>query len=131
MGFDQGGSGSRGRDDGNLHLPLLAPPLSRGLDGSLPWVFRSCAPPAGFIHWCHPLPGAVPWIAPAKGTHPSLEADLSPFDPMLRIRGDRSSLLAALAAHWADQQLQLPLLGPGTALSPAPQPRRPDRGPAR
>ncbi|MCS5691008.1 hypothetical protein NZK33_03300 [Cyanobium sp. FGCU-6] len=27
---------------------------------------------------------------------------------MLRIHGDRSSLLAALAAHWADQQLQIP-----------------------
>ena len=27
---------------------------------------------------------------------------------MLRIHGDRISLLAALTAHWADQQLQLP-----------------------
>ena len=27
--------------------------------------------------------------------------------------------------------LQLPALGPGSALNPAPQPRRPDRGPAR
>ena len=27
---------------------------------------------------------------------------------MLRIHGDRDSLLAALAAHWADQQLQIP-----------------------
>jgi hypothetical protein len=27
---------------------------------------------------------------------------------MLRIHGDRVSLLAALAAHWADQQLQIP-----------------------
>jgi hypothetical protein len=27
---------------------------------------------------------------------------------MLRIHGDRLSLLAALAAHWADQQVQLP-----------------------
>ena len=27
---------------------------------------------------------------------------------MLRIHGDRHSLLAALAAHWADQQLQIP-----------------------
>lgn len=27
---------------------------------------------------------------------------------MLRIYGDRASLLAALTAHWADQQLQLP-----------------------
>jgi hypothetical protein len=27
---------------------------------------------------------------------------------MLRIHGDRSSLLAALTAHWADQQLQIP-----------------------
>ncbi|MCP9779401.1 MULTISPECIES: hypothetical protein [Cyanobium] len=27
---------------------------------------------------------------------------------MLRIHGDRSSLLAALAAHWAEQQLQIP-----------------------
>jgi hypothetical protein len=28
--------------------------------------------------------------------------------PMLRIQGDRDSLLAALTAHWADQQLQIP-----------------------
>ena len=27
---------------------------------------------------------------------------------MLRIHGDRNSLLAALAAHWVDQQLQIP-----------------------
>ncbi len=27
---------------------------------------------------------------------------------MLRIHGDRDSLLAALTAHWADQQLQIP-----------------------
>ena len=27
---------------------------------------------------------------------------------MLRIHGDKGSLLAALAAHWVDQQLQLP-----------------------
>ncbi|QPN58508.1 hypothetical protein H8F24_09705 [Synechococcus sp. CBW1002] len=29
---------------------------------------------------------------------------------MLRIQGDRDSLLAALAAHSADQQLQIPLM---------------------
>jgi hypothetical protein len=28
--------------------------------------------------------------------------------PMLRLHGDRDSLLAALTAHWADQQLQIP-----------------------
>ena len=27
---------------------------------------------------------------------------------MLRIHGDRASLLAALTAHWANQQLQIP-----------------------
>ncbi len=27
---------------------------------------------------------------------------------MLRIHGDRTSLLAALTAHWAEQQLQIP-----------------------
>jgi hypothetical protein len=27
---------------------------------------------------------------------------------MLRIQGNRDSLLAALIAHWADQQLQIP-----------------------
>ena len=27
---------------------------------------------------------------------------------MLRIHGDRFSLLAALTAHWADQQLRIP-----------------------
>ena len=41
---------------------------------------------------------------------------------MLRIHGDTGTLLAALAAHWADQQLQIP-----PALRPvvAPLSRRP------
>ena len=44
---------------------------------------------------------------------------------MLRIHGDRNSLLAALTAHWADQQLQLPqplrpVVGPITR-SPSPR----------
>jgi hypothetical protein len=44
----------------------------------------------------------------------------SPFShAMLRIHGDRDSLLAALAAHWADQQLQIP-----AALKPVVQPIR-------
>jgi hypothetical protein len=34
---------------------------------------------------------------------------------MLRIHGDRLSLLAALAAHWADQQLNLPAASRSTA----------------
>ncbi|MCP9793102.1 hypothetical protein KBZ20_15035 [Vulcanococcus limneticus Candia 3F8] len=38
---------------------------------------------------------------------------------MLRIHGNRDSLLAALAAHWADQQLQIP-----TPLKPGVQPIR-------
>ncbi|MCP9815131.1 hypothetical protein KBY76_00425 [Synechococcus sp. GreenBA-s] len=38
---------------------------------------------------------------------------------MLRIHGDRLSLLAALTAHWADQQLQIP-----TQLKPVVQPIR-------
>ena len=38
---------------------------------------------------------------------------------MLRIHGDRASLLAALTAHWADQQLQIP-----AALKPVVQPIR-------
>lgn len=32
-----------------------------------------------------------------------------PPGSMLRIRGDRRSLLAALAAEWAERQLQLPI----------------------
>ena len=41
---------------------------------------------------------------------------------MLRIHGDRNSLLAALTAHWADQQLQIlqelrPFVGPITRSS--------------
>jgi hypothetical protein len=28
---------------------------------------------------------------------------------MIRLRGDRASLLAALLAHWCEQQLALPL----------------------
>jgi len=41
---------------------------------------------------------------------PPKATTLEPAIPsaMLRIHGDRLSLLAALAAHWADQQLQLP-----------------------
>ena len=41
---------------------------------------------------------------------------------MLRIHGDRGSLLAALAAHWADQQLQIhrpPLTPLGRLQAPA------------
>ena len=38
---------------------------------------------------------------------------------MLRIHGDTGILLAALTAHWADQQLQIP-----TALKPVMQPIR-------
>ena len=38
---------------------------------------------------------------------------------MLRIHGDRNSLLAALAAHWVDQQLQIP-----TPLKPQARPIR-------
>lgn len=38
---------------------------------------------------------------------------------MLRIHGNRDSLLAALAAHWADQQLQIP-----TMLKPVVRPIR-------
>ena len=38
---------------------------------------------------------------------------------MLRIHGDRDSLLAALTAHWADQQLQIP-----PVLKPVAQPIR-------
>jgi hypothetical protein len=38
------------------------------------------------------------------------QAEEQRFPPlvMLRIHGDRNSLLAALTAHWADQQLQIP-----------------------
>ncbi|MFY8149491.1 MAG: hypothetical protein ACOVNL_09800 [Prochlorococcaceae cyanobacterium] len=42
---------------------------------------------------------------------------------MLRVRGDRTSLLAALLAHWSEQQLQLP--GPAIRI------RRPARPPGR
>jgi hypothetical protein len=42
---------------------------------------------------------------------------------MLRIHGDRISLLAALTAHWADQQLQLPQALRPTVVGPIP--RRP------
>jgi len=45
---------------------------------------------------------------------------------MLRIQGDTGSLLAALAAHWADQQLQIP-----TALKPQVRPIRRLPGPLR
>ena len=41
---------------------------------------------------------------------------------MLRIHGDRNSLLAALTAHWADQQLQIPEpVRPVVGRSPAPR----------
>ena len=38
---------------------------------------------------------------------------------MLRIHGDRNSLLVALAVHWADHQLQIP-----AALKPQVRPIR-------
>jgi hypothetical protein len=45
---------------------------------------------------------------------------------MLRIHGDRSSLLAALTTHWVEQQLQIPqALRPAMApLSRRPRPLR-------
>ncbi|WP_216904765.1 hypothetical protein [Synechococcus sp. CCY 9618] len=73
--------------------------------------------------WCHRL-------LALRRREPAWGQDLA-ITPMLRIRGDRTSLLAALAAHWADQQLNLPQTSPRTPFSPAPQRRRTDRGPAR
>lgn len=50
---------------------------------------------------CHFLAGPSRMITPGwcKICHPA---------PMLRLHGTRDSLLVALTAHWADQQLQLP-----------------------
>jgi hypothetical protein len=45
---------------------------------------------------------------------------------MLRIHGDTGTLLAALAAHWADQQLQIP-----PTLKPQVRPIRRRPGPLR
>jgi hypothetical protein len=45
---------------------------------------------------------------------------------MLRIHGDRTGLLAALTAHWGEQQLQLP-----PALRPAVVPIRRQHRPSR
>lgn len=81
--------------------------------------------------WCHPLPGAVPSIAPAPAAGLSLKTFPTATCTMLRIRGNRTSLLAALAAHWADQQLDLPKVSLRPGLTPAPLQRRPDTGPAR
>ncbi len=85
----------------------------------------------GTTGWCHPLPGVVSSIAPAPAAGLSLKAFPPATCAMLRIRGDRSSLLAALAAHWADQQLDLPTVSLRPGLTPAPLRRRPDTGPAR
>jgi hypothetical protein len=62
--------------------------------------------------------------APVTSARPTsagrIRLGTSDFDPaMLRIHGDRNSLLAALTAHWAEQQLQIP------------QPLRPVLGPIR
>jgi hypothetical protein len=45
---------------------------------------------------------------------------------MLRIHGDRNSLLAALTAHWAEQQLQIlqPLRPVVAPISPWTRPKR-------
>lgn len=51
---------------------------------------------------------------------------------MLRLHGDRATLLAALSAHWADHQLGL--VNPPRLESPFRRIRRPrneDTGPAR
>jgi hypothetical protein len=45
---------------------------------------------------------------------------------MLRFHGTRDSLLAALAAHWADQHLQIPV-----SLKPAVRPIRRSSRPLR
>jgi hypothetical protein len=46
---------------------------------------------------------------------------------MLRLRGDRSSLLAALLAHWSEQQLALPASMANISVS-RPQTGRPVSG---
>ncbi|SBO41895.1 protein of unknown function [Cyanobium sp. NIES-981] len=61
--------------------------------------------------------------APAQASGSRLERAARP--PMLRLHGNRLSLLAALTAHWAQGQLNLPALGspsPGAGL------RRPGEG---
>ncbi len=52
---------------------------------------------------------------------------------MLRLHGDRSTLLAALTAHWADQQLGLATMSPlkEFPFSRVRRLRSEDRGPSR
>ena len=61
------------------------------------------------------IPALVPFDAgrcrfpPPRWRRPNqAEEQRSPPHAMLRIHGDRTSLLDALTAHWADQQLQIP-----------------------
>jgi len=42
-----------------------------------------------------------------------------PHTRMFRLRGDRQSLLAALASHWVDHQLGIPPKKVTTAFTPA------------
>ena len=67
--------------------------------GAKPWVDGCCS-----AFCCAPL-------SPAARGHPLAGTGLEPAIPhhaVLRIHGDRNSLLAALTAHWAEQQLQIP-----------------------
>ena len=64
-----------------------------------PWI----PSPVPFVAWAGRLwPAAIHRQTEAECASPATSA-------MLRIRGDRSSLLAALAAHWSESQLAIPL----------------------
>ena len=57
---------------------------------------------------CHWLRGHVAFCAGVAGRTDQAGGQHFQLTPMLRIHGYCNSLLAALAAHWVDQQLQIP-----------------------
>ena len=75
-----------------------------------------------FVAWAGRLwPAGIPRQTEAEGASPVTST-------MLRIRGDRTSLLTALAAHWAESQLAIPLAiraprGGAEPLGPIPEKR--------
>ena len=75
---------------------------------------------------CHRLRAVVAFGQQKTLWWPEAVGSLCP-NTMLRIRGDRSSLLAALAAHWVESQLAIPLAlrtAPGTAKAQPPIPEK-------
>jgi hypothetical protein len=57
---------------------------------------------------CPLLPPTVPNAKTATREQAKLLPSLTAITQMIRVHGDRNSLLAALLLHWSEEQLHLP-----------------------